>query len=200
MEHFLDILEAIKSTSYWEWQAIVFGVLYLIFAIKEKLICWAFAFINSATYVYVSYTAKLHLDALLQVFYVIMAVIGFVNWNKPKNETVFQQLPMRKHVMIIAFTMLVSILLGTIFARYTSQVSPYVDATTTCFSLVATYMTAKKIVENWLYFVVVDSIMVYLYFTRDLKMSSVLMLFYTLMAINGYIHWRKLYYQQLKGA
>ena len=81
-DFFSSFFQGMYATSYWEWQAIICGILYLYFAIKGKVICWIFGFINAATYVYVCADAKLYLDAILQIFYVLMAIVGYLNWNK----------------------------------------------------------------------------------------------------------------------
>jgi nicotinamide mononucleotide transporter len=191
-----ELLQGLRATTYWEFQAIVAGILYLVFAIKEKKICWFFALVNAATYVYVSYTAKLHLDALLQIFYIVMAVVGYLNWNKEKDILHIHTWTATLHLFTLLFTSLVSVLVGYLFHKYTDQANPYLDAFATCFSLVTTYMVTRKVLENWIYWIVIDSLMIYLYFVRDLKMSSLLMTFYTIMAINGFLVWRKIYRQQ----
>ena len=195
---FEELMQGIYATSYWEWQAMIGGVLYVIFAIKEKLICWLFAFISSITYIYVCTNAKLYLDAFLQAFYVIMAVVGFVNWNRAEKETHIHIWKVNRHSFNIFFTMIISLGLGYIFEKYTDQANPYLDALTTCFSLSATYMVARKVLGNWIYWIVIDSILAYLYFSRGLKLSSLLMIFYTIMAVKGFIEWHKIYKTQLK--
>lgn len=195
---FTELLQGLRATSYWEFQAIIAGILYLIFAIKEKKICYWFAFINASTYVYVSFHAKLHLDALLQLFYVAMAIVGYLNWNKKGSEALhIHTWSIWMHFSILIISSLCSIFLGFIFHKYTDQANPYMDAFATCFSLVTTYMVVRKVLENWIYWVIIDSTMVYLYFIRDLKMSSLLMAFYTIMAVIGFFEWRKTYRQQL---
>ncbi len=197
MNDFLSsFFQGIYATSYWEWQAIICGILYLYFAIKGKVICWIFGFINAATYVYVCADAKLYLDAILQVFYVIMAIVGYLNWNK-NDTTQIHTWNLKQHFFIIILTIICSLILGFIFKKYTLQASPFLDALSTCFSLVTTYMVARKVLENWIYWIVIDSILAYLYYTRGLEMSSILMLIYTFMALKGFLEWKKNYHERL---
>ncbi|HNS42336.1 MAG TPA: nicotinamide riboside transporter PnuC, partial [Taishania sp.] len=85
-QFFTNFLQGIHQTSPFEWIAVCCSICYLLLAIKESIYCWMFAFISSSIYVYIAYSVQLHLDALLQLFYVAMAVVGFVNWNKQKED------------------------------------------------------------------------------------------------------------------
>ena len=69
---------------------------------------------------------------------------------------------------------------------------PLIDSFTTVFSFIATYLTAKKWIENWLYWIVIDAVTVYLYFSRGLNIYALLMLAYSVIAIFGYLEWKKL--------
>ena len=81
--------------------------------------------------------------------------------------------------------------MGFYFATYTNAKMPIVDSFTTVFSIFATYMVAKKILGNWLYWIVIDMVSVYLYFSRDLHLTSLLFMAYTIIAIFGYFSWIK---------
>ena len=81
--------------------------------------------------------------------------------------------------------------MGYLFSVYTDQANPYVDASTTVFSLVATFMVTKKVLENWVYWIIIDAVSVYLYFSRDLHLTAVLFVIFTLLAITGYVSWNK---------
>lgn len=198
MEHFFtNFLQGIHQTSPLEWLAVCCSICYLLLAIKESIYCWLFAFISSSIYVYIAYSVQLHLDALLQLFYVTMAVVGYVNWNKQQEDKKIIVWKFRHHFINIIATLILSVALGYIFQKYTNQQSPYLDAMATCFSLTATFMVTKKVLENWIYWIVIDSALVYLYLTRNLELTSVLMFIYTILALKGYFTWRKHYQTQL---
>lgn len=197
MDSFINsVIEGVLQTTYLEWIAILCSLLYLFFAIKEMIICWLFAFISSAIYAYLCFTFKLHIESFLQLFYVGMAVYGFLSWNKQNEEVPIQKWKPASHIINIVIATLLSIILAIVFKTYTDQANPYLDAFTTCFSFAATFMVAKKVLENWIYWIIIDSFLVYLYFERGLKMSSVLMIIYVFMAIKGYLTWNKQYRQQ----
>lgn len=198
MNSFINsIFEGIVQTSYLEWIAILCSLLYLYFAIKELIICWLFAFVSSAIYAYLCFTFQLHIETFLQLFYVGMAIYGYINWNKQKEDVPIQKWKPAYHLINIISATIMSIILAVLFKTYTDQASPYLDAFTTCFSLAATFMVAKKVLENWIYWIIVDSLLVVLYFDRGLKMSSVLMVIYVFMAIKGYLAWKKHYQQKI---
>jgi nicotinamide mononucleotide transporter len=81
--------------------------------------------------------------------------------------------------------------MGFYFATYTNAKMPIVDSFTTVFSLFATYMVVKKILGNWLYWIIIDTVSVYLYFSRDLHLTALLFMAYTIIAIFGYFNWLK---------
>jgi nicotinamide mononucleotide transporter len=101
------------------------------------------------------------------------------------------------HAVVIGVTSLVSVLVGYFMANNTSAAFPYIDAATTCFAVVTTYLVAKKVLENWLYWVVIDLVSIYLYFQKGLMLTSGLFVLYVVMAVGGYIMWRKKYYHHI---
>ena len=82
-------------------------------------------------------------------------------------------------------------LLGFYLSIYSTAKMPIIDSFTTVFSVIATYMVTKKVLENWLYWIVIDIVSVYLYFSRDLQLTSLLFVIYTIVAIFGYFSWKK---------
>ena len=185
-----NLIEGILSTSALEWIAVCSSIIYVILAARKLIYCWLFAFISSALYVYICFSANLYLESVLQLFYVVMAVVGFLLWNKSDSSEVIKW-PVKYHVINLSLSTLTALLLGYLFSIYTDQANPYVDASTTVFSLVATFMVTKKVLENWIYWIIIDAVSVYLYFSRDLHLTAVLFVIFTLLAITGYVSWNK---------
>ena len=185
-----NLIEGILSTSALEWIAVCSSITYVILAARKLIYCWLFAFISSALYVYICFAANLYLESVLQLFYVVMAVVGFLLWNKSDSEEIIKW-PAKYHVINLSLSTLTALLLGYLFSVFTDQASPYVDASTTVFSLVATFMVTKKVLENWVYWIIIDAVSVYLYFSRDLHLTAVLFVIFTLLAITGYVSWNK---------
>ena len=190
-----DILQIISQLNFnWsiiESTAVFFSVLYVILAIKENVWCWWAAAISVILYIYICYTAQLYPETGLQFFYLLMAIYGYYHWNKNDSSLKIQQWTITKHLFILLLGALLTFLMGFYFSIYTNAAMPLVDSFTTVFSVFATYMVTKKVIENWLYWIVIDAVSVYLYFSRDLHLTSLLFLVYTIIAIFGYFAWIK---------
>jgi nicotinamide mononucleotide transporter len=82
-------------------------------------------------------------------------------------------------------------ILGYLFEKYTNQANPYIDAFTTLYSLSATYMVTKKILGNWIYWIIIDLVSIYLYAQRDYNLTAVQYGLFTVLAVFGFFAWRK---------
>ena len=117
-----------------------------------------------------------------------MAKIGYFTWNKKSKEKI-KEWSEFKHLIIITLGALFSFIMGFYFFTYTDSVMPIIDSFTTVFSIIATYMVVKKVLGNWLYWIVIDLLSVYMYFHRDLHLTSLLFVAYATIAVFGYISW-----------
>jgi nicotinamide mononucleotide transporter len=170
--------------------AVLFSILYVILAVKENIWCWGAALISVSLYIYICFSAQLYPETGLQVFYFIMAIIGYYMWNKENKEEIKEWSEI-KHLLIILLGAILTFFMGFYFSTYTNSQMPIIDSFTTVFSIIATYMVIKKILGNWLYWIVIDAVSVYLYFNRDLHLTSLLFIAYTIIAIFGYFSWMK---------
>ena len=174
-----------------ESAAVFFSILYVVLAVKESILCWGAAAISVILYIYICYTAQLYPETGLQVFYLLMSFYGYHQWNKNDSTLKIQQWTTTKHLLILLLGALLTFLMGFYFTIYTNAAMPLVDSFTTVFSVFATYMVTKKVLGNWLYWIVIDIVSVYLYFSRDLHLTSLLFIMYTVIAIFGYFSWLK---------
>jgi len=198
MSFFTLLWEGIKATSIIEWLAVLSSLTYVVLAAKRMLICWWFAFIGSSLFVYLCYVGHLYIESILQLFYVIMAVVGWFSWKLSKADDVeIKTWSFKNHVLNIVVSGFVALLLGFIFDHYTLQANPYVDAFTTCYSLSATFMVTRKIMGNWIYWIVIDLVSIYLYAQQDYYLTAVQYGIFTLLAIYGFMAWKKEYKRQL---
>ncbi|MEN9440696.1 MAG: Nicotinamide riboside transporter PnuC [Bacteroidota bacterium] len=188
-----NIYNSILQTSIWEWLAVASSLLYVILITYKVLAAWIFAALSSVLYIYLCYSNRLYLESILQVFYFGMAIYGWFMWTSDddtKDVTVIQW-PLKYHIYNILISGALMLLFGYIFDQYSNQANPYLDAFTTIFSLMATFMVAKKVLENWIYWIIIDAFSVYLFASRGLYMTSVLFILYTLIAIFGYFSWKR---------
>jgi nicotinamide mononucleotide transporter len=191
VEEFLQTITQLDfNWSIIESIAVFFSILYVLLAAKESIWCWAAAAISVVLYIYICYNAQLYPETGLQIFYFIMAIIGHYMWNKQGKERIKQWSEI-KHLLIILSGAILTFFMGFYFSTYTNSQLPIIDSFTTVFSIIATYMVIKKVVGNWLYWIVIDAVSVYLYFSRDLHLTSLLFIAYTFIAVFGYFAWMK---------
>ncbi len=145
-------------------------------------------------YVYLTYSANLVGESLISCFYVAMAVFGWWQWKfgkKQKKELAIHEWKIPIHLGAILLGFIGAAAFGRLFADLFDSAMPYTDAFTTSFSLIATYMVTRKVLSNWLYWVVIDAFNIFLYWHRGLEPTSGLYALYTVLAIVGYLSWRK---------
>ncbi|MEC7863728.1 MAG: nicotinamide riboside transporter PnuC [Bacteroidota bacterium] len=173
-----------------ESAAVLFSTIYVILAAKQNIWCWACASISVILYIYICFTAQLFPETGLQIFYLFMAAYGYYNWKKLEEFGIIQW-SASKHLLLILFGAIFTFLIGFYFTTYTSAKMPIIDSFTTVFSIIATYMITKKVLGNWLYWIVINLVSIHLYFSRDLHLTSLLFMMYTIIAIFGYFSWMK---------
>ena len=180
-----------------EWFAVASSIVYVILAAKRIILCWLFAFIGSALFVYLCYVGQLYIESFLQFFYVAMAVVGWLSWNNSNARSVaIKKWNAKYHILNVLVCAFVAIAIGFLFDKYTHQAHPYVDAFTTCFSLSATFMVTRKIIGNWIYWIFIDVFLIYLYAQRYYHLTAVQYGIFTLLAMYGYMAWKKEYKRQ----
>ena len=190
-----DILQIITQLNF-NWSiiesiAVFFSILYVVLAMKENIWCWGAAAISVILYIYICYSAQLYAETGLQFFYLLMAIYGYFQWNNNDSNLKIQQWTTAKHLLILLLGALLTFLMGFYFSIYTNAAMPLVDSFTTVFSVFATFMVTKKVLGNWLYWIVIDAVSVYLYFSRGLQLTSLLFIAYTIIAVFGYLSWLK---------
>ena len=174
--------------------AVLFSILYVILVARENIWCWAAAIISVSLYIFICYEAKLYAETVLQVFYLILAVVGYFLWKEipNKQQLDIKELSIGNHALILISGIVFTLILGYILTIYTQAKLPLLDSFTTVFSIIATFMVIKKILENWLYFIAIDLVSIYLYNSRDLQQTAMLFALYTIIACIGYYNWIRL--------
>ena len=176
--------------------AVISAILYLLLAAKEDLKCWYAAIISSSLYFYIMYDAGLIMEAYLQVFYIAIALYGWLKWTKSiqnNSNNRIRTWSNIQHFITISFVIILAIITGFFLTKYTNAAMPFLDAFTSWGAIVTTYMVAKKILENWIYWFVIDAISIYLFLSRELYLTSILFFVYLIIICFGYIAWRKRY-------
>ena len=200
MEILEKINQAVLNTSIWEWFAVITGLLYVILISFKKTSAWFFAIVSSLLYIYLCYSSQLFLETGLQFFYLIMGIYGWYLWTSVQkiDENRIIKWKNYQHSINITISTILFISIGFIFDNYTNQANPYTDAFTTVFSLAATFMVTQKVLENWIYWIVIDVVSVYLFSSRELYMTAALFVIFTILAIVGYFKWKTLFDSQVQ--
>jgi nicotinamide mononucleotide transporter len=179
---------------YLEIIAVLFGIAYLFFLIKEHIICWLFGVIGSLFSILLFYRAGLYSESVLYVYYVIIGIYGFVYWNKStrKNkEFTVTDLPTIKYVYLIVLGAVLSNVLGYCFDNYTDASAPYLDAHTTIFSFIASYLEVNKWLASWKFWIVINAVTIILYFNKDFELYTALTIVYLVFSFVGYNNWNR---------
>ena len=182
----------ILGTSPWEAVAVLLALAYLLLAVKRNIWCWACAFVSTAIYLVLMARASLYMQTLLQVFYLVMAVYGYWEWRRGENhegEMAVEHWSRHQHLLAAGVVLAATVVNGLLLSRMPDAHAPYLDAFVTWGSVVTTWMVARRIIENWLYWIVVDGVAAYLYFTQNLKATAVLFVIYIGIVIHGYFVW-----------
>ena len=209
-----SVLEAVSTMSWLEALAVLLALAYVVLAAYESMWCWPAAFISTTIYLYMCLMANLWAESVLQLFYIIMAVVGWWEWQKQrqvrlvpqaetahaiseKQERPIVRWPLKLHLYVLVGNTGLTLLIGWLLASYTTAANPYLDSFTTIFSLFTTWMVTQKVLENWLYWVVIDAASIFLYASREIfSLTPYLYALYTVIALAGYLRWRKQYLRQ----
>ena len=167
---------------------------YLLLAIRQNIWCWLFAGISTAIYIGVFVAAKLYMESLLNVFYFVMAIYGWYVWSTGRSDGLTRPVvtwPLRTHALVITGIVIASAASGYLLQTKTEAAFPYIDSLTTGFAIWATFLVARKVLENWWYWLLIDMVSVFVYWSRDLQLTSMLFIVYVIMIPFGLACWTK---------
>ena len=131
------------------------------------------------------------MEAFLQIFYILMALYGWSQWRVKETELRVTNWNFINHLKSLMLIFVLTIISGYLLAKYTSASLSYFDAFTTWGAVVATYMVAKKLLENWIYWFVIDFVSIFLFVSRELYMTAFLFTGYLIIIVFGYLAWRR---------
>lgn len=183
-----------NSSLYIEISGTLFGLAYVILAAKKNVWCWIAGIISSFLSVYLFWVySKLYAEAILYMYYVIAGIVGWVQWSNPKTDRPFIiKVDSGTHVFLVVTGAFLSFLLYFLISLiFPDAAKPLIDSFTTVFSFLATWITIRKWISSWIYWIIIDSISVGLYWSRDLNIYAFLMIVYTVLAVYGYYSWKK---------
>lgn len=195
-------MELLNSAAF-EWIILGLNFVFLTLIILENIWCWLFGITASilSVLIFLSPSVALYSEALLYSTYVVLGIYAWITWNKNKQKNgvvPIIKLPLIRHLPYIAIGAFLTYGLGWFFDTYTESKLPWADAFSTSFAFVATYLEAKKILNSWVYWIILNFFSVWLYRTRNLEVMSYMMIGFALFSIVGLAVWMKSYKKQSK--
>ena len=187
----------------------VTGILYVFLEIRQTIWLWPVGIITSAVYIWVFFTSKLYADMSLQVYYLIISIMGWYWWVNgagvagrslgegraqgagQKEELQVTRLKLRTGVVLSAVFIPLFIVMWFVLDRLTDSPVPVMDSLITSLSIIATWMLARKIYEHWFLWIVVNTAATVLFLTRGLYPTVILYFVYGVMSFAGLQAWRK---------
>jgi nicotinamide mononucleotide transporter len=188
-----QLAAAWRSTSWIEAFAAVLAIVYLLLAIGRRRSCWSAAFISSCLYVLVLFRARLYMESVLNLFYAAMAVYGYRQWRTAAAAGLpeVRRWRWKRHLGGAAGVCALSVVTSLLLRRFTAAAWPFADSLVTWASVFATFLVARKVYENWHWWLLIDSAALILYFNRRLYATVLLFALYLVMILFGMRAWRR---------
>jgi nicotinamide mononucleotide transporter len=188
-----QLASAWRGTGWVEIIAAALAVVYLVLAVQQRISCWAAAFVSSCLYVWVLFGAHLYMESALNAFYAAMAVYGFRQWQHGAGGAALavSHWPIGRHAAGFLSVGLLSLISWYFLRRFTPAAWPLTDSLVTWSSVFATFLVARKVYENWHWWLVIDSVSLCLYFTRRLYLTMLLFTLYLVLIAIGMRQWRR---------
>lgn len=174
------------------------SLVYLYFSYKQIIWLWPLGILSSVLYCIVFFHSALYADMSLQIYYFFISFYGWYFWlsgrqNKTNGNTQLEvnRLSLKMWVVLIFIWALLTLVIGLVLSRFTNSSLPWWDAFTTAGGIVGTWMLARKILENWLFWIIIDLVSMSMYIYKNLYPTVVLFFIYSIIAVAGYYRWKK---------
>jgi nicotinamide mononucleotide transporter len=177
----------------------VLAIAYLVLVIRQNIWCWLCAGISSAIYVWLFIAARLYMESLLYAFYVGMAVYGWVMWRRGERDDAKSPIrvwPRSTHLVAIIAIFALGTATGWYLSSFTHAAYPFADSMTTYAAIWTTFLVARKVLENWWYWLIIDVVSIFIYWSRDLELTALLFVLYVVLIPIGLRQWQKTYRAQ----
>lgn len=187
----------LAQTSALEWFGTITGFLCVYLAAKQHILNWPVAILSIFAYIWLFYDYKLYGDSFLQLYFLFTSIYGWYYWNKRKKEEKqpITSLTKIQLIGVLIVCIILSALAGLILDQFTNSDVPYIDGTCTAISFVAQFLMTRKILQNWILWIIVDLCFIPLYIYKDLALTAVLYTLYLVLATIGYLDWKRTWKQ-----
>ena len=160
--------------------------------VKKNKWCFPIGIINVIISCFLFYESRLYADSLQQLVYIPLLIVGWLKWNKNLNEEfITERIYRNEGIIYFSLFIFTGVALGFILKTYSNASYPWIDSMATAASFLAQYLIAKKKIENWILWIIVNIVYIVIYIQKDLQLYAVLYCVYLLLAIQGFYQWRK---------
>ena len=198
------MLEEAVSQSITQWIALISGIVYVVLAARERSLCWLFGIVSCICIAWDDFFSfQLYADGVLQLVYVGLGIVGLYKWRYDSGghaKSLIAEHPVRRHLIVVASSIAISAPLSYLLLTYTDAAFGFIDVLTTILSLYATWLLINKILSNWLYWIAIDAVYVYLFYRTGGTLVAILYGVYFVVAIYGYKEWSKKLVRQDRSA
>ena len=204
--HFIMLEEIIQYATHLnilEGMGLIFGLLCVFFLIRENILTWPCGIIYVLISFVIFWQARLYGDFLLHIFFLVLNIYGWIYWTtgakrETANKVMITALGLKEQLFILSITA-VGVFLFGIFLREAPMFIegmapaslPFWDSTTSVLSITGMWLTARKKIDNWYYWLVVDILATGIYYYKELYFYSLLYFIYIGLAIAGYVAWNR---------
>jgi nicotinamide mononucleotide transporter len=192
-------LAGLRATTPLQAVAVSAGLFYAVLAVRRSRWCWLAGGLSSSILAYLAARGRLPMQATLQVYYVAMSFYGFWRWSGQHDEAsrAVTTWPLRWHLIAWVLILGMSALSARWLAAETQAAWPFLDSLTTWASLLATWLVARTKLENWLYWIATDSVLVFLFVKQGMVFVASLFAAYLVVSVFGFVSWSKNYRQHV---
>jgi len=190
----IAFLKGMIGSSQIEVAAVMFGLANVFLLVRRSIWNYPFGLIMVSLYAWIFYDAKLYSDMLLQPFFFVIQLLGWWWWltkRDDQGQVIVERMPAYQIPVYIAVAAICIVAVGGLMTRYTDAAVPYWDATTTVLSVIAQILLARRKLENWIVWIIVDVIAIGVYTYKGLNPTAVLYAVFLCLAIVGYVSWRR---------
>ena len=182
------------TENYLEVTAAIFGLIYVLLAARQNFFCWMAGIANVLIFAWIFFNSKIYANMSLQIIYLIISIYGLYVWmsKKPNVAVKISKMDNSYRLLMVVFISILTAISYLILSN-TNSTTLFVDSFTAAAGLIATWMQARKYIENWLFFIPTDIILTIMFYTQELYVTSALFAIYTLIAIGAYFNWLKMY-------
>jgi len=188
------------SISYLEMIGTLFGLFSIYFATRTNILTWATGIVNEFFLFILFFQIQLYADMFLQVYFFIVTIYGWFQWNSKKDQVDISVVDLRSRIFVTLIIIILTLISGFLFSNIHTYLPayfkikasyPFTDSLVMVLSIVATVLLAKKKIENWYLWICVDLICMFLYYKKGVYFLSLEYLIFLGLASYGLFHWKK---------